>query len=139
MRNKKKWVFLIVGVICLIGCLCLINVQKKPKLVSSITSLDTAYLTILVEQWFAGNKEETAKEIVEMCRQNAFTNIRLISEGKDYPRTLFISVYKTEKQMKRGSLWMSIKYVRKDESSAHNIASAPENYQLYIDGRLVKI
>ena len=44
----KKWV--IICTICIIMWMVFVNMLQRPKLVSSITTMDTAYLTILVDE-----------------------------------------------------------------------------------------
>lgn len=133
---RRKW-----GIICtffIIICINLWNVQQKPKIVSCITTMDTAYLTVLARGSCLEDKETVAQEIIESCRKNAFENIVLVSDKAEYPRSLYISVYKNEKQLKEGKEWMSIRYIPRDEADDCDITVALERYEMFIDGRLVK-
>lgn len=50
---KKKWRML--GGICIILVLIFANIPQKPRIISSITTFDTAYLTILVDKFETRN------------------------------------------------------------------------------------
>lgn len=90
--------------------------QRRPKIVSSITTMDTAYLTVVANKIYIVDQEALAREILEMCRENAFDDIKLTTEDKAYPHTLYISVYQNESQLNEGKELLSIKYVPAEES-----------------------
>ena len=104
----------IICTICLIVSLVFGNIPQKPKLISSITTLDTAYLTILVDQKGLKDVENLEKEIIQMCRTNAFENIKLETEDKQMAQRLYISVYLSKKDLENGTPYLTIKNDARD-------------------------
>lgn len=105
---RKKW-----GIICVfltICVICICKVQQKPEAVSCITTMDTTYLTVLMRgNWFA-DKREAAQEIIEMCENNSFDDIKLSIWSEQGPEIFYITVYKNKTQMNKGIVWMTIIY-----------------------------
>lgn len=103
----KKWG--IICTICIVVGVCLWNIPKKPKLISSITTLDTAYLTILVDKNDAKNIDELEKKLLAMCKEDAFENIKLQTEDKPMAKNLHISVYVNQEDLESGNVFLTIK------------------------------
>ena len=97
--KRKIW---IIGSICLIVWLGLLIIPRKPKLVSSITTMETAYLTILVDQVELFQVEKLKHKLVKMCKEDTFTEIKLHTEGKSLPKRLHISVYTGGRALRAG-------------------------------------
>ena len=104
----KKW-----GILCVLCISCALICAKfvqKPKLVSSITTFDTAYLTILVNPFDFINVEKLEKKLVFMCKEDAFENIKLYAEDKTIPRNWNITAYSCMRDLENGENGVRIKF-----------------------------
>ena len=75
-----------IGIICTIGIIVIlftVNVRKKPELVSCVTTLDSGYLTILVNPIEFRNVDKMEEKLVRMCKNDAFETIKLRSDEKE--------------------------------------------------------
>ena len=110
MNMRKRW-----GIICTILVICIVsfyNIQKKPKVVSCITTMDTTYITVLLrEKWWI-DKEIVAQEIIKMCENNEFADIKFSFDKDIY----YITVYRNRYQLNRGIEWIFIKYNFKEKT-----------------------
>ena len=104
---KKKWRML--GGICIILVLIFANIPQKPRIISSITTFDTAYLTIFVDKFETRNVEKLKDKILQMCREDAFENIKLQTEDKPMVQNFHISVYTSRKDLESGIPFLTIK------------------------------
>ena len=104
---KKKWRML--GGICIILVLIFANIPQKPRIISSITTFDTAYLTILVDKFETRNIEKLKAKILQMCREDDFESIKLQTEDKPRAKKFYISVYNNKKDLERGIPFLTIK------------------------------
>ena len=105
MRKKLS----IICTICIIVYVAFCNIPQKPKLISCITTFDTAYLTILVDRKSIKNVENLEEEILQMCRADSFDNIKLQTEDKPMAQRLHISVYFSEQDLEKGTPYLTIK------------------------------
>lgn len=103
----KKWK-LFLG-ICIIAAFFSCNLSQKPKLISSITTMDTAYLTILVNRLETKDVEQLESKILQMCKEDAFENIKLQTEDKPMAQNVHISVYASKADLENGSPFLIIK------------------------------
>ena len=104
----KKW-----GILCVLCISCALIFAKsvqKPKLVSSITVFDTAYLTILVNPFDFINVEKLEKKLVFMCKEDAFENIKLYAEDKSIPKYWHMMVYSCMQDLENGENGVCIKF-----------------------------
>ena len=106
MDKKKR----ILCVLCISCALIFAKFVQKPKLVSSITAFDTAYLTILVNPFDFINVEKLEKKLVFMCKEDAFENIKLYAEDKTIPSNWNIMVYSCMRDLKNGENGVCIKF-----------------------------
>lgn len=111
---RKKW--WTISIIFIIFWIIIVNMEQKPKVVSSITTMDTTYLTVLVNGGYFATKEAVAQEIVEMCKENAFEDIKILTRTGEDPRTFYITVYRSRRRMNEGKAWMTIRYNMLEES-----------------------
>lgn len=107
---RKKWK--IICAILVICAVCFCNIQKKPKVVSCITTMDTTYITVLLGGKWPTDKEIVAQEIIEMCEKNEFADIKF-SVDKDI---CYITVYQNRYQLNRGIEWIFVKYNFKEKN-----------------------
>lgn len=101
---RKRWKILIT--IMAVVCLTPIMIPSKPQLISSITTLDSAYLTILVDKKEIRNIKKLEEKLVRMCRFDQFDEMKLQTEDKQLPEKLNISVYTSRKDLEKGNLYM---------------------------------
>lgn len=104
----KKWGILCV--MCISFVLIFTKSVQKPRLVSSITTFDTAYLTILVNGFEFTNVEKLEKKLVFMCQEDAFENIKLHAEDKSIPKNWHITVYSCMRDLENGENGVYIKF-----------------------------
>lgn len=111
---RKKW-----GIVCAILVICgisLCSVWKKPKIVNCITTMDTAYITVLWNDRGLADKEKAAETVIELCKKNAFQELKLSEETQKNIGTYYITIYKSVRQMKRGKNWITFYYNREENS-----------------------
>lgn len=108
----KKWC--VICSICIIVGVTFVNMPQKPKLVSSITTLDTAYLTILVNKRETKNVEKLEEKLLQMCREDDFDNIKLHTEDKPAAKKWHISVYSSQRDLEKGNRCLTITHEEGD-------------------------
>jgi hypothetical protein len=108
MKMKGKWKFFVI--ILLFACLIAIGMPEKPKLISNITTLDTSYLTILVDVREIRNREKLEEKILKMCREDTFDSIKLWTDDRERTSRWNISVYSSKRELEEGNAAMIIKY-----------------------------
>lgn len=103
--KKAKWgiVVTLTIVLLLVG-----NVPKRPQLVNSITSGETAYLTVLVDKRETKNSEKLEEKILKMCREDSFSGIKLRAEDKEPAKKYYIKVYRGRKALEEGKEYVII-------------------------------
>ena len=105
----RKYVALFIT-ICIIVCFIFYNYPKDPQVISSITTMDTVYLTILVNQREARNRKKLEEKIIEMCKTDSFDSIKLWTGEKNIISRWNISVYSSRRELKKGTAFMIIKH-----------------------------
>lgn len=104
--RKVKW-----GILLTILFLAILeNVPRRPRLISSITNKENAYLTVLVDERDAKDKEKLEEKLLKMCREDSFTGIKLQAEGKNTAKNYYIKVYTSQKALKEGKPELFIGY-----------------------------
>lgn len=104
---KQKWKILCA--ICIIASMITVVFPQKPKLISNITTMDTAYLTILVNRWETRNVNKLEEKILQMCREDSFENMKLYTEDRPLIRRWIISVYGSKHDLEKGNPFLIIK------------------------------
>lgn len=79
------------------------TIFQKPRIVSSITTKESAYITVLVPKYSAGNVEVLKEKLVKMCLGNEFDQIKLGTEDRPLAKRLHISVYTSKNDLKIGN------------------------------------
>ena len=110
---KKKWRML--GGICIILILFFVNIPQRPRIISSITTFDTAYLTILVDKREIKNIKKLEIKLLKMCKEDQFESIKLQTEDRDLPENLHISVYASKEDLEKGEHCVTFTYKEGDE------------------------
>ena len=91
------------------------------------------YCSVIVHKKYVEDKIELALFLVELCKENAFDNIKFATDVRGYPSEVWLNVYLTEKDFKKGNKYMNVRYEMKVYKKDSNIRDNSENYQLYID------
>ena len=138
MKKFNKWAAVLVVII---GAL-IVNYRKyeynNPELISAINSMNREYCSIVIHKKFVHDKVELALVLLELCRENAFENIKFATDVRGYPSSLSLSVYLTDKDFETGNQYMNIRYEMIECNQSSNIKDNIENYQLYIDNELIE-
>ena len=108
-----------------------------PDAVNSINSNDNVYLSVIANDRDIEDKEALAVKIVDMCRNNEFETIKF-SYDYYYPKSLSISVFATHKGFENNEELFHIDYEMEDRLQPYNIVEHPEQYQLYVDGKIIE-
>ena len=108
MIMERKWK--VFWAICIIVCLTIVIFPQKPKLISNITTLDTAYITILVDKRELRNIKKLENELLKMCIEDTFEGMKLNTENRTRPENLHISVYAGRGDLKKGIVAYVFKY-----------------------------
>ena len=87
----------------------IIHRSHKPQLISNITTLDTSYMAILVDRSEVKDVEKLEARLVQMCREDAFENIKLETEDRPMAKRWVISVYLSKKDLENGKPYLTIK------------------------------
>lgn len=104
---KKKWIALCT--ICIIVSLIIAVFPKRPKLISNITTLNTSYMTILVDKRELKNIKKLEEKLLQMCREDSFKYIKLHTEDRPLAERWVISVYSSRSSMEKGNPIITIK------------------------------
>lgn len=99
----------IILAICLIVAFIIGKCSEKPRIVSSITTMDTAYITVLVPKWDTYNVEQLKEKLIQMCLEDEFSEIKLRTEDKPAAESFHISVYTSAKNLDEGKEFLYFK------------------------------
>lgn len=113
------------------------ELSEIPDAVNSTRFNTTEHLTVVANQEEIADKEELAKQIIKMCRENSFQSIKF-SYDMVCPTELQISVYKTEKDLNDNKQFCEIAYLLDEENGEYDIIHNPEKFILYVDGEKVE-
>lgn len=84
----------------------------EPDVVSSISMNRDQYLTVVANRDRIEDKEEFAKLLVKMCRENPFHTIKF-STDKGYATGIHMQVYLCEEDIEEAKVAMKIDYVQR--------------------------
>ena len=104
---RKLVKFCIIGI--LVGAI-LVKILHEPKLVSCITTMDHAYLTILVNPLEFVDTDKLEEKVVRMCKEDDFDNIKLQTEERAFVKRWDITVYSSKCNMQKGTHGYSIEF-----------------------------
>lgn len=71
--------------------------------------MDKAYLTVLADERESRDAEKLKETILKMCREDSFEDMKLHTEDRLLPESLHISVYLSEKDLKEGNIFLTIR------------------------------
>ena len=88
------------------------EISMEPDVVSSISMNRDQYLTVVANRDRIEDKEEFAKLLVKMCRENPFHTIKF-STDKGYATGIHMQVYLCEEDIEEAKVAMKIDYVQR--------------------------
>lgn len=104
---RKKWI--IFCAILMAAGTIIVNRPHKPRLISNITTLDTSYMTILVDRSEAKDVKKLEEQLIQMCGDDAFENIKLETKDRPMVKRWVISVFLSKADLERGKTYLTIK------------------------------
>lgn len=113
------------------------ELSMEPDVVSSISMNRDQYLTVVANRDRIEDKEEFAKLLVKMCRENSFHTIKF-STDRGYATEIHMQVYLCEEDIEDANVVMEIDYVQRECNEKYDIYYYPEEFVLYVDGEAVK-
>lgn len=140
--NKKR--MCIVCVIMVFGIMagCFLeekyenHIPMKPDVVSSISINRDQYLTVVANRDRIEDKEEFAKLLVKMCRENSFHTIKF-STDRGYATGIHMQVFLCEEDIEDANVVMEIDYVQREYNENYDICDNPEKFELHVDGEVI--
>ena len=141
-RNKVmtilKWMLTLAGILILLLFLLRINGRDRdlsgvPDAVGSTLSGGICSLTVTANAERIGDRETFAREVIRMCRENAFRSLRLSTDVGGWPEELDMKVYLRREDIGEKEPVMRILYKPADTDVDISIADDPEKYILTIE------
>ena len=111
------------------------EISMEPDVVSSISMNRDQYLTVVANRNRIEDKEEFAKLLVKMCRENSFHTIKF-STDREYATEIHMQVYLCEEDIEDANVVMEIDYVQSECNEKYDICNNPEEFELFVDGEV---
>lgn len=109
-----------------------------PDLVNSFSTNSDYTLTVVANSDSIENKEDFARHIITMCRENSFKTIQFSTDLGGYPTSLDISVYLQQEDIRTSEPICEIRYIPNENTKEYDIKNHPEKFSLYLDGKEIK-
>lgn len=114
------------------------DMRGVPDAVSSMSSNQDHYLTVVANSDTIPDKEAFAREVIHMCQDNAFHTIMFSTDVNGYPRRLEINVYLWEEDISEKEPVCYIRYVPLDYNEDYDIKNDQEKFHLYLDDKEIE-
>ena len=111
------------------------EISMEPDVVSSISMNRDQYLTVVANRDRIEDKEEFAKLLVKMCRENEFHSIKF-STDRGYATGIHMQVYLCEEDIEDANVAMKIDYIQRKYNEKYDICNHPEKFELFVDGEV---
>ena len=111
------------------------EISMEPDVVSSISMNRDQYLTVVANRDRIEDKEEFAKLLVKMCRENAFHSIKF-STDRGYATGIHMQVYLCEEDIEDANVAMKIDYIQRKYNEKYDICNHLEKFELFVDGEV---
>lgn len=108
------------------------ELSMEPDVVSSISMNQDQYLTVVANRDRIEDKEEFAKLLVKMCRENSFHTIKF-STDREYATEIHMQVYLCEEDIEDANVVMEIDYVQRVCNEKYDICNNPEEFELHVN------
>lgn len=109
--------------------------QEEPDVVSSISMKRDQYLTVVANRDEIENKEELAKLLIQMCKENSFHTIKF-STDKGYATSLHMRVYLWRDKIEGYDPVMTVEFEPAEYGQGYDIVHDSEQFDLFVDGKL---
>lgn len=113
------------------------EISMKPDVVSSISMNRDQYLTVVANLDRIKDKEEFAKLLVKMCKDNSFHTIKF-STDRGYTTEIHMQVYLCKEDIEDANVVMEINYVQREYNEKYDICNNPEEFELFVDGEVIE-
>lgn len=113
------------------------EISMEPDVVSSINMNRDQYLTVVVNRDRIEDKEEFAKLLVKMCKDNSFHTIKF-STDRGYATRIHMQVYLCEEDIEDANVAMKIDYIQRKYNENYDICDNPEEFELHVDGEVIE-
>lgn len=110
------------------------DVSMAPDVVSSISMNRDQYLTVVANRDNIEDKEEFAKLLIEMCKENSFHTIKF-STDRGYATNVDMRVYLFQDKIEGHEPVMIVKYEPVEYGKGYDIVHNPDQFKLTIDGK----
>ena len=110
------------------------DVPMAPDVVSSISMNRDQYLTVVANRDNIEDKEEFAKLLIEMCKENSFHTIKF-STDRGYATNVDMRVYLFQDKIEGHEPVMIVKYEPIEYGKGYDIVHNPDQFKLTIDGK----
>ena len=110
------------------------DVPMAPDVVSSISMNRDQYLTVVANRDNIEDKEEFAKLLSEMCKENSFHTIKF-STDRGYATNVDMRVYLFQDKIEGHGPVMIVKYEPVEYGKGYDIVHNPDQFKLTIDGK----
>ena len=110
------------------------DVPMAPDVVNSISMNRDQYLTVVANRDNIEDKEEFAKSLLEMCKENSFHTIKF-STDKGYATSVDMRVYLFQEKIEGHEPVMIVKYKPIEYGKGYDIVHDPDQFKLTIDGK----
>lgn len=108
------------------------EISMESDVVSSISINCDQYLTVVVNRDRIEDKEEFAKLLVKMCRENSFHTIKF-STDRGYANGIHMQVYLCEEDIEDANVVMKIDYIQREHNEKYDICNNPEQFELLVN------
>ena len=105
-EKKMRRISTFIIIICTVVCLIWFNYSNEPKIISNITTLDTSYITILMDKRSLRNTKNLEEKVLQ--------SIKIYTKDKEFPENLYISIYAGKRNLKEGKEYMEFVYKKGD-------------------------
>ena len=112
------------------------EISMESDVVSSISMNRGQYLTVVANRDRIEDKEEFAKLLVKMSRDNSFHKIKF-STDRGYATGIHMQVYLCEKDIEDANVVIEIDYIQRKYNEKYDICNNPEEFELHVDGEVI--
>lgn len=136
-RNKTmtliKYITILAGILALFCYFIRINGRTEhgtgglPDALNSVVSGKTCSLTVVANTNRIDDKEMFAREVIQMCRDNSFSSLRLSTDVGGWPKELDITVYYYRRDIGKRDPAMRILYKPVNDNEKISIKDADQD------------
>lgn len=145
--SKKYFRMGLVAYICILMACTLPKEIKEyrdnhsgiPDAVSSISSMGHEYLVVVANSDEISDKEEFARTVIQMCRNNSFQSMKFSTDFNGYPRSLHINVYYHKNDITEKSPAFTVTFYPDNWDADYDIYNEAEHFKLCVDQKEIEL